>query len=225
MQTIPLTDKRPCMNARITIPKESIPSSNCAAAILAGGANSRMDGRNKAFLNINGKSIFEYLVGRLTPFFKEIFVISNNPREYLKYDLPVYSDLFTKRCSLNGVHSALTYAKAPFVFLAPCDMPFLRDEMISLLLGERDSKFDIIIPKTQAGYEPLCAIYSKRCLKPAARMLESDRLSIRSIFSQVRVKEIPEDKLHAADPQLASFINVNTPQDLEKARHKEELDG
>lgn len=225
MQTIPLTDKRPCMNAKITIPNKPLSTANCAAAILAGGANSRMDGKNKAFLNINGKSIFEYLVNRLNPFFMEIFVISNNPREYLKYDLPVYSDLFTRRCSLNGVHSALTYAKAPFVFLAPCDMPFLQDGMIRLLLAEQDPKFDIIIPRTQAGYEPLCAIYSKRCLKPAARMLESDRLSIRSIFSQVRVKEIPEEKLYTADPQLASFINVNTPQDLEMARNKEKLNG
>ena len=193
----------------------------CAAAILAGGANSRMQGRNKAFLEVQDRPIFEHLTERLSVYFSEIIIISNNPGEYLPYDYPVYSDLYPERCSLNGVHSALSYCSSPHVLLVPCDLPFLQNAMVELLLAEQDPKYDIVIPQTRAGLEPLCAIYSKRCLKPAARMLENNSLSIRSFFSQVRIKTVPETTLRAADPLLVSFMNVNTPQDLEKARTRE----
>ncbi|MBI9076362.1 MAG: molybdenum cofactor guanylyltransferase [Desulfatibacillum sp.] len=209
------------MNRMETHGQGSSLQNSCAAAILAGGVNSRMKGRNKAFLNIQGRPIIDHLTERLAGFFREIIIISNDPLQYLDYDYPVYSDLSTRRCSLNGVHTALNCAVLPNVFMVPCDLPFLQAGMVKLLLTEQDPKFDIIIPQTPAGFEPLCAIYSRKCLKPAARMLETRNLSIRSFFSQVRVKAIPEGKLRAADPELLSFMNVNTPQDLENARTKE----
>ena len=37
------------------------------------------------------------------------------------------------------------------------------------------------------------------------------------VFDKVRVKEIPEAEISAIDPDLLSFMNLNTPEDLERA--------
>jgi molybdopterin-guanine dinucleotide biosynthesis protein A len=97
-----------------------------------------------------------------------------------------------------------------------------------------DPATDVVIPVTHKGMEPLCAAYSKKCLLPIERMLlnhlagEKDRerqgprrlnqsLRIRNFFKRVRVKTIGEEQLTPFDPELISFFNVNTPEDLERA--------
>jgi molybdopterin-guanine dinucleotide biosynthesis protein A len=75
----------------------------------------------------------------------------------------------------------------------------------------------VVIPRTEVGIEPLCAVYSRRCLQTVQGALEQNNLKIRSFFSRVRVKEIPETVLRKMDPGLVSFFNINTPDDLEQA--------
>jgi molybdopterin-guanine dinucleotide biosynthesis protein A len=70
------------------------------------------------------------------------------------------------------------------------------------------------MPVTGKGNEPLCAIYSKRCIKPIERQLKNEDTKIVNFFPKVRVKEIPERELRSADPHLVSFFNINTPKDL-----------
>lgn len=190
----------------------------CAAAILAGGCNSRMQGQNKAFLRVNGRTILDRAIDALDGFFDEIMIIGNDPLAYMDYGLPVYSDVFASRSSSNGVFSAITYAACAHVFVAPCDLPFLKKDMVALLLDELEPNADVVIPRTAMGLEPLCAIYSKQCAKPARRMLEANRLSVRDFFPQVHVKEVPEERLREADPELVSFFNVNTSEDFKKAK-------
>jgi molybdopterin-guanine dinucleotide biosynthesis protein A len=36
-------------------------------------------------------------------------------------------------------------------------------------------------------------------------------------LQKARIKKIPEERLRAKDPDLVSFFNVNTPQDLARA--------
>jgi molybdopterin-guanine dinucleotide biosynthesis protein A len=84
-------------------------------------------------------------------------------------------------------------------------------------LDELEQKWDVVIPVTEQGHQPLCAIYSKRCIKPIERLLENNDPKISNLFSKVRVKEIPEEQLRSADPELVSFFNINTPKDLDDA--------
>jgi molybdopterin-guanine dinucleotide biosynthesis protein A len=76
---------------------------------------------------------------------------------------------------------------------------------------------DIVIPETSKGFEPLCSVYSKRCLKPIEQQIIKQQLKIRHVFPKVRVKKLPEPILRKADPDLLSFSNINTPEDLAKA--------
>ena len=73
------------------------------------------------------------------------------------------------------------------------------------------------MPETSAGMEPLCAIYSKRCLDTAEHHIKQNKFKIQRALGNHRLKKIPETVLRSKDPELRSFFNINTPEDLAKA--------
>lgn len=189
----------------------------CSGVILAGGLSTRYGGENKAFLRVGGARILDRLFAAYTDFFNEIILVTNNPLEFLEWDAMIVSDLFPVRSSLTGIHAGLFYASNPFAFFTACDTPFLKKEVIATVLEHIDPAADLVIPQTSAGLEPLCAAYSKRCLKPAEDHLRMNKLKIQMALNKCRIKRIPEERLRARDPDLVSFFNVNTPQDLARA--------
>ncbi|MCK4390514.1 MAG: molybdenum cofactor guanylyltransferase [Desulfobacterales bacterium] len=173
-----------------------------------------MGGKNKAFLRIGGETILDRLYKTFQGLFDEVLLVTNDPLEYLSWDLTIVTDLFPIRSSLTGIHAGLFHASAPHGFITACDTPFLKRELITTLLEELEPKWDVVMPVTQEGNQPLCAIYSKRCIKPIERQLQNEDPKILKFFPKVKVKEIPEARLRSADPHLISFFNINTPDDL-----------
>ena len=105
----------------------------------------------------------------------------------------------------------------PYAFFSACDTPFLKKEMVETVIGKIEAQIDIVMPETSAGFEPLCAAYSKRCLEAAQNHLEQEKLKITKTFRKSRIKTISEKVLHKIDPELQSFFNINTPGDLKRA--------
>ena len=130
----------------------------------------------------------------------------------------IVTDIFPVRSSLTGIHAGLFYMKNPFGFFSACDTPFLSKDLIEILLENIDKKNDIIMPETSAGMEPLCAIYSKRCLNAAEHHIKQNKFKIQWALGNHRLKKIPETVLRSKDPELLSFFNINTPEDLVKAQ-------
>ncbi len=165
-------------------------------------------------MSVGGSCIIDRLLDVFSDLFAEIIVVTNQPRHFLKWDLTIVTDIFDLRSSLTGIHTGLFYMKNPYAFFSACDTPFLKKELVEILIEQIEQKIDIIMPETAAGFEPLCAIYSKRCLKPAEDHLKTDKVKIQWAFRSSRIKHIPESQLRTVDPELRSFLNINTPQDL-----------
>ena len=187
--------------------------------ILAGGQNKRFFGRNKAFVRIGGKRILDRIYGIYNTLFKEIILVTNDPLQYLEWDLDIVTDLFPIRSSLTGIHAGLFYMNTPHAFFMACDIPFLKKGLVETILDGIEPGVDIVIPETSKGLEPLCSVYSKHCLKPVEQQLVKQQLKIRQVFQKVRIKKLPEPILRKADPDLLSFSNINTPEDLARAEH------
>jgi molybdenum cofactor guanylyltransferase len=187
--------------------------------------NSRFSGRNKAFLPIGGMPVIERVHDAFSGLFDEIILITNDPCAYLKYDYAIASDIFPLRCSLAGIHAGLFYAKNPHVFFSPCDTPFIKKEMIQSIISRIDSKADAVIPETSQGMEPLCAVYSKRCLHVVEERLRQKKLKIFDVVKKRRIKKVSEKILREVDPDLVSFININSPEDLERCHRRFEKTG
>jgi molybdopterin-guanine dinucleotide biosynthesis protein A len=195
----------------------------------------RFGGTNKALAEIGGKTILDRIFSAFGTLFTETMVVTNAPREYLPWDTLIATDIFKARSPLAGIHAALSYARTPHIFVTPCDTPFIATEMIETILGHVDGKSDIVVPETEKGLQPLCAVYAKTCLpviekqlrmetaatnggksNPQKRILNQG-LKIINLYDQVRVKKIPEKDLRTMDPELKSFFNINTPEDFSLA--------
>ena len=189
----------------------------CSGVILAGGRSTRYGGENKALLKVGGVRIMDRLFDVFSQLFDEIILVTNRPRDFLEWDALIVTDIFPVRSSLTGIHAGLFYASHPFAFFSACDTPFLKKEIIETVLSAIEPGADLVLPCTSAGVEPLCAAYSRRCLKPAEDHLRANKFKIHLALKNCRILTIAEDRLREKDPGLVSFFNVNTPQDMTRA--------
>ena len=63
------------------------------------------------------------------------------------------------------------------------------------------------------------AMYSKECIAPLEKCLKRTDLSVFNLFELVDVMEVQEADLAVFDAEYRFVTNVNTPEDLECARH------
>ncbi|MBU2490159.1 MAG: molybdenum cofactor guanylyltransferase [Proteobacteria bacterium] len=190
----------------------------CAGAVLAGGRNRRMGGENKALCRVGEKAMVRRVLEVLSACFSEVLVIARAPLPLLDLPAAILPDLLPGSGSLVGIHAALSYARAPYVFVAACDTPFLSPALVRRLAGLANGKVDVVVPRTEKGLEPLCAVYSRRAAPLVRARLLQGRYRISELYGNLKVREVGPDELSQADPGLLSFMNVNTPQDLERAR-------
>jgi len=202
--------------------------------ILAGGLSVRFNRQNKAMATVGDENILEHVLHVFRTLFTEIILVTNTPLLYAAWDVSIVTDIYPVRSPLSGIYSGLLYATTSHIFVGACDAPFLQKGLVKTVLDNIDSRADIFLPSSGKGVEPLCAVYSKKCLPHIERVLlkqmENDSsagnseqrilkksLKVTSFFDQVRVKTIDEQQLREKDPNLISFFNVNTPDDLAMA--------
>ena len=196
---------------------------SCSGVILAGGLSTRYGGQNKAFLKIGGVRIIDRIFRVFSGLFDEIIIVTNQPLDFLEWDALIVTDIFQPRSSLTGIHTGLFHGGHPFAFFSACDTPFLKREVVECVLAAIEPADDVIVPRTSQGLEPLCAAYSRRCLKPAEEHIRAGKLKIELALKRNRFKYVPEARLREKDPDLATFFNVNTPEDLARAEELERM--
>lgn len=194
---------------------------NVAGIVLAGGAASRLGGRTKCLLRINGVRIMPALLRKFSQCFPEILISTRNPLPYLNMGVPLALDKVPGRSSLAGIHGGLTFCIADHAFISPCDVPFLKVDLVKVIIDHVEPEADVVVPVMENGaMEPLCAVYSKRCIPFIAEQLARGENKIINFFDKVNVVRVDEAKLRAVDPNLDSFINLNTPADVRAAALK-----
>ena len=186
--------------------------------ILAGGKNSRLPGGKKTFRKIGDEMILETIYELFSSLFKEVIIVVNEPREFAGWDMTVVTDIIPAKCALAGLHAGLFYASYPYAYVTACDTPFVKRSVIEYIVSSIRPGYEVIIPQTDDGVEPLSAVYSKDCIPLIEENLKKNIFMIKKFFRKKKVKEIPVDKLKMLDPQMQFIFNVNTPKDLEKAK-------
>ncbi|MCY4385022.1 MAG: molybdenum cofactor guanylyltransferase [Nitrospinae bacterium] len=187
-----------------------------SAAILAGGRSRRM-GRDKSMMEIGGVPIIRRIADTLGDIFPEILIIANEKEQYERMGLDVVGDIHPGNDSLGGLHTAVAKAQGSHVFVAGCDMPLLRPELIYGLASMVED-WDVVIPMKDDYPEPLCAFYGKKCEFPVLESISAGRLKMIGFHEQVRVRRVEEAAWRAWDPEGASFLNANTPEEFEKIK-------
>src|SRR5262245_51406482 len=147
-----------------------------SAAILAGGRASRFGGRDKSALLVNGRTILDRQLSELAavPDLADVLLVGA-PAPHTSARL--VADVVPGSGPLGGIHAALTHASTDTVFVVACDMPYVTAGLVTSLF-EASAGVDVVVPRTERGYHPLCAVYTRACLEPIARRLAQRRLKV-----------------------------------------------
>lgn len=194
--------------------------------IQAGGASSRM-GEDKALKPFLGRPLIQRVIERLSPLTDEVIVTTNRPADYeflgastgSARRLRLFPDLIPGRGALGGLYTAIASAAHPLVAVVACDMPFASPRLIEAmtrLLVQKEA--DVVIPKSEEGYEPFHAVYRRAtCLPAIEAAIDSDQWKVIAWFPQVRVHEMSTEETKPFDPAGLAFWNVNTPEEFAEA--------
>lgn len=169
-----------------------------SAAILAGGRATRFGGCDKSALLVDGRTIRERQLEAIAPLTDDLQI--------------VMTDIVPGCGPLGGLHAALTAARHETLLLVAGDMPYVTTAFAAYLLSLA-AGVDAVVPQSERGYHPLCAVYTRACLEPAAARLADRRLKMRDLVDSVRARVVPiEDVRRFGDPDRL-LANVNTPAD------------
>jgi len=209
-----------------------------SVAILAGGDAKRFGGRDKSALIVDGRTILERQIAELSTVTDDILIVArpfsasaraevsrasarlaeapsarrrqDRNREAGSPEPRLITDLVPGCGPLGGLHAALSAARGDALFLVACDMPYVTAPLVSYLLTVADDA-DIVVPRTDRGYHPLCAVYRRACLPAVVRRLAERRLTMLDLLNDMRIREVTADDLGRFGNCDRLFANVNTP--------------
>ena len=191
------------------------------AIILAGGQSSRM-GKDKASLEISGKSLIERILFKLSPLVDEVVIIRapgqtipSIPEEF-KDQIRVGWDSVKGRGPLQGIVDALPLlnSKIDKVFILTCDLPYITTEWLQTLKDVMTDEFDLVCTEENAIDNPLLAIYRRPVLEPASKLLTEGKRRPISLWEGWRMARL-------SAPEETPWIcrGVNTPEEFKEAQN------
>jgi molybdopterin-guanine dinucleotide biosynthesis protein A len=175
-----------------------------SGAILAGGRATRFGGCDKSALVVDGRAILDRQIAALAPAVDDVVIVGGARA--------TVHDIVPGCGPLGGLHTALTAARGDAVLLVAGDKPYLSTPFLTYLLS-LVAGADIVVPQTERGYHPLCAVYTRACLEPAAARLADRRLRMRELVDSMRTRVVPIDEIRQFGDPDRLLANVNTPAD------------
>ena len=194
---------------------------NILGTVLAGGKSQRF-GEDKSQVKLNGKLLIDYILSEIIDEFKEILIVSNNQIKFKNYEnISLINDFKKDQGPLGGVLSAMKWAKEKnnkykWISTFPVDTPFFKKEILQKFLSEinlKESKLFFI--KSNNTRHNIFGIWSIDLMKKLEDDLNKGQRKVELWANSVGVKIINMEFINK-DP----FFNINTKEDLEKAKEK-----
>lgn len=204
-----------------------------AFVLLVGGKSTRF-GSDKGVYPFRGKSLISHELDTLFNFNTKIFLVAHDKQQAELYisnldysnsvsfifdDIEILQNKEI-RTPLLGLYSAfkklnsIGYNKC---FALSCDMPFIKKEVIELMINESISD-DCVVPRWNNGYlEPLFSIYPvKKGLEQAYKNIQKNKYKLKYLINNSwKINYISiEQKIKSVDNNLSSFININEKKHL-----------
>lgn len=155
----------------------------------------------------------------------DVRIVANDAERYADLGVRVVPDAIAGAGPLGGLYTALVDARHDRVLVLACDLPFLPAALLQRLAQESGTgePVDAVVPKTERGLQPLCAVYRKTCAAQAKAQIARGDLRMTALLAGLHVRELGHDALAPYDGE-ALFENINTPHDYARARGRGERD-
>jgi molybdopterin-guanine dinucleotide biosynthesis protein A len=174
-------------------------------------------GHDKARLPWGDTDLLGHALARLSAVTDDVRILAGPEPRYSQRGVPVVTDPVADQGPMAGLLAALKEARGRPALLLGVDLPLVPAGLLARLLALA-SHADAVVPVSRRGPEPLCAVYGAGCLAPVRRCVEREDLKMTAFWAQVRVQEVGPDQLGAFGDPDELFLNVNAPEDYDRAR-------
>jgi molybdopterin-guanine dinucleotide biosynthesis protein A len=204
----------------LSLPSPSAP----LGAILAGGASTRF-GEPKALATVGGRRIVDRVREALAEAVERVVMIANEPEMFAYLGIEARPDRVRGAGPLAGIETALRWAREERrsgALCVACDLPFISPALLREIVRRAEwTERQAVLPQSagRTPYEPLCAWYSVDLLPVIEHALEAGTRSVHAVLDGACTEIIPLDVVHRFGEPDILFLNVNTRDDLERARH------
>jgi molybdopterin-guanine dinucleotide biosynthesis protein A len=175
-------------------------------------------GRDKLFLEVGGRPLLRRVRDALAGRCAEIIVVGGGSAR-LGGVRRISDERPGGLGPLAGVEAGLAAARNRLVFVAAGDMPFLSVDLIGYMLERLEGrKVCAVVPRHRGRAHPLCAAYAREVLPRVREALDGGVRSMHGFLEGAGSVEYVEEGLRRfGDPDLF-LMNVNLPEDLDRAR-------
>jgi len=195
-----------------------------SAIILAGGFSTRL-GQDKGLVQLAGKPLVRHVLDKAKNLVDETLVVVSSDSQAEKYEKVLGSDASISvdnakaHGPLAGTNVGFMEASGKYSLLLPCDAPFISRDILQLLLELCINKNAVIPRWPNCNIEPLQAVYcTEAALRASNEAVSSGEVKMQAMVDKLRgVRYVSTLVLEQLDPELKTFINVNTAFDLKKA--------
>jgi len=192
-------------------------SDHVAGLVLAGGLSSRF-GSPKSEAILEGATLLEHVLTTMREPCSRVAVVlapeQEVPISVRGTDITIVRDATTHDGPLAGLLAGLGAIGEGWTFVASCDAPLLRAELLQLLAERRTPGAQVVFAEVGGVRQPLPCLVSVEALPALRAVFEAGERRIRRALAGVPFVTVPEAEVRHADPDLLSFRNVNTRDDL-----------
>ncbi len=185
--------------------------------ILAGG-QSRRFGEDKLLYRLNDLRTIDYVVRVAREVCSKVYIVTKDKEKFKDIGVPLLEDLLPDQTPLVGIYTALMESSESPSLILSGDTPLIKPEVLKVLIEEYEEPITIFSIKGKV--HPLIGIYSRELLPLLEDYLKLGGRSVIEFIEGVKYKTVTEEKLRDLDPELVSFLNMNTREDLRKVLEK-----
>jgi len=189
--------------------------------VLAGGLGRRMSpdgaGVDKGLAPLRGKPMVAHVIERLAPQVGEIVINANrNAERYAAFGYRVVPDAIEGYAGpLAGLHAGMRAATTPWIVTAPCDSPFLPDDLVarlwSALQAACGGPAQVAVARTGGDQpHPVFALIDRSLLPNLEAFLATGGRKIDAWYAPLRAVEVDF-------PDEQAFRNINTQEELRQS--------
>lgn len=190
------------------------PSALISAVVLAGGRSRRMNGRDKAFIELDERPLIRWVIDTLQPQVQTIFIATGSTAARYR---SLGSELLTDPLGpgygpLAGVLACLERAETPYVLTAPCDTPYLPTTLaVRLYEALLQTGADAVTVSDGRRLHGTLSLLDRRLAGNLRRYLEGGQRQVRAWLASIGSQ--------ACDfsAEGNAFININSDNDLNAA--------
>ncbi len=172
-------------------------------------------GADKASLPFGDETMLDRVVRIVGTIVDDVIVVSRRD-QHTPVGVTVVHETVEDLGPLAGIAAGLAASTTDLNLVVACDMPLIKAAVLQRLVAAIADQ-DSCVAMVDGHASALCGVYRSRIAAEAQALVDSGERRVMRLLDQVKTKRVDAALLRAIDPDLETFLSVDTPGKYEAA--------